>query len=56
MAECRGLRGVDRLMEDDMQFGVSEGYIDINAKVMSTDMRGIWYYSGIINVVSCDHQ
>ena len=33
-AECRGLKGVELLKEDDVQFGVSEGSSDIDANIM----------------------
>ena len=35
-AECRAMEGADRLMEDDVQFGVSEGSLNIDANVVIT--------------------
>ena len=34
--ECRGLKGAERLKEDDVQFGVSERSCDIDANIVSS--------------------
>ena len=38
-AECRGLKGAERLKEDDVQFGVSERSSDIDANIVSSRSR-----------------
>ena len=35
-AECRGLKGAERLTEDDVQFGVSERSSDIDSNIVSS--------------------